>query len=156
MTPKRYRWTVLAPVDAMPSICLSSTFSSASEKILPKLPVSVTRMASAPVSGPGPKARDSMIVQINASTPRTKSKTLRNPKRTMRSGVKLRAARKASGKAIIAAPKVPRKAIKIVSPIAQTTSECRHIRFDQKSCHTPVRLLRFASSCGPNARASGP
>ena len=90
-------------------------------------------MAMAPVIGPGPKARDRMMVQISPSTPRMKSKTRRAAKRRGPSGLKLRAARKDSGKATRAAVIVPRKAIRIVSKIAQATSPCRHILLVQNS-----------------------
>ena len=55
-------------------------------------------------------------------------------------GVIFFAAKKARGKATKAAPNVPKKAIKIVSPIAQATSECLHILLYQKS------LIIFGSS----------
>ena len=53
---------------------LRPVFSSASEKSLPKAPVSVINSASAPVIGPGPKARTKNSAQIKLSMPRRKSK----------------------------------------------------------------------------------
>ena len=119
------------------------------ENILPNPPTSVIRIAKAPVIGPGPKARASIIVKINASTPRMKSKIRRIKKRKDINGVKFFAAKKASGSAIIAPPNVPTKAIKIVSPMAHATSLCRHIRLFQKSSKilaaSPAKL-RLTSS----------
>ena len=138
----------------IPSIGLLSTFSRASENSFPKLPVSVIRIASAPVIGPGPKARDRTMVKISASTPRTKSSTRRTANRSHRAGVKLRAARKASGSAIIAAPKVPRNAMRIVSPMAQATSPWRQISLVQMFEIISDRLVCAGFRRGPQARLS--
>ena len=104
----------------------------------------------------GPKARASTTVQIKASTPRTKSNRRRVPARNSMIGEKRLAARKASGSTMMAAPIVPKNAMRMVSPIAQATSLCRHIGLFHQSAMAPVIFARSGSIRAPNMISPNP
>ena len=74
--------------------------------------------ASTPANGPRPTTLIQISAQIRMSTPRKVSKLRRAKNWTTRLSVVLRAAKKPSGKATMAANKVPSKAMAKVSSIA--------------------------------------
>src|SRR5882757_26001 len=116
--PKRMPSAWLPPVDTMPSTGFRSAASIASEKSLPKEPMSAVMMASAPANGPSPTTLIQISAHTKMSTLRMVSSERREKKRTTRWAVTLRAASKASGKANTAADNVPRKAMATVSSSA--------------------------------------
>ncbi|MNL28113.1 hypothetical protein D3C87_1497440 [compost metagenome] len=139
--PNRLTSAGLAPTERMPSRCLSSIFSMVSEKSLPKVPVSVTKMAAMPASGPGPKPRVNTKAQISMSTERVKSKKRLVIQLAGRELVTLRAAMKASGNARAAANSVPTKAMTMVWISLLSTSPCCHSALVRNSVQASERLV---------------
>ena len=74
------------PVETMPSTGLRSAASIASEKSLPKVPMSEVMMASMPAKGPRPTTLTQISAQIRISTLRMVSSERRDRKRTTRVG----------------------------------------------------------------------
>ena len=113
--PNRTAATDEPPVDRTPSTGLSSAASMASENSLPKLPRSDMHSASTPAKGPRPTTLIQISAQIRMSTPRKVSKLRRAKNCTTPLIVVLRAARKPSGNAAMAAMSVPSSAMASVS-----------------------------------------
>ena len=87
----------------MPSTCLRSAASIASENSLPNAPKSDTAIASTPANGPRPTTLIQTSAQISVSTPRIESRKRRTGKRRMFEGTMLRAASRLTGSANSAA-----------------------------------------------------
>ena len=116
--PKRISCSALPPEALMPSTCLRSAASMASENNFPNAPKSDTAIASTPANGPRPTTLIHTNAHISVSTPRIESNTRRTGKRMKPEGMIFRAASKLTGKATTAAMVVPSSAIDSVSPSA--------------------------------------